>query len=1805
MQKITKRMLSLLLTIVMVFSLLPPVWQASAATADTEAASDMLASATYSWSSQDWSGSQQLSYANDSSVTNGENSLRSWRFSTTAKTSSSYARLQLSLNKSYDMTGKDLVFDVKADPCNALTSYSVGIVPYGSDWKPLHDINNYQEIQTYFTGDGWHTVTVDNSILKAYLESGKDLSSVYVLYLSFYFPGGDAQNIYIDNMRLVDHNYGTDAEDAAADLLANAEVVENGANGSTYIYEHKNTTVAYGNKSNSSHKYAAAANAADMFTVKYDLGKSYDLNNKNIVLDILSYRGGNGFAFSLYNSQNQLVSYSESYTTVNQWAQVRPAILAGVQSGKNLSDVRYIAIGPRFATNTTRADRAFYVDNVRIENIDVYSTPLQNKNIVFMGDSITAAYGYKGWAGELQEHYRINPYNIGVGGASFATLANRTTIYEQISNIPNTSVDFFVLNGGVNDIWSKADLGAVNDVSVDSATVDSFDTDTTAGAMEQMFCYLRENHPNAQIAFILNYICYSTEIDGVRFRDEFAPLAKAICEKWGITCVDLTDNTEINALRGVHTYDGVHGNDVGYELVMRELAPALVGLCRATEQTEQNSDLLAYATYSWSAETWSGNLSYSNSCTDVSGNLSTRSWKFTAGAGQTANAGIQLMLSNLGHFTLTGKKLSFDVKFESSNGNSAQNIGLRLYDKNWRSVTGDASVFINGNGSDGWQTVTVDAVAFENLLADGCNLDEIMLVYFQFNFADNAGNTQNVYIDNFHVISETATDATEKASDLLYGASLVGGTISGTGMGYDPFNTTFLHGADSKYSCRFFIEDDKTAWATATFMLPQSVDLTESTLQFNVNQYNQVALWVDLFDSNNKQVTSDNYTLRDIGWQTYEINALYGLADGRTAEDLADIRYIRFSFNFDPANTGRTVVIDNLSTYQNEQYSSMAAGLTGLYLGDSISEAHNYKGWPGEMAEHYGINGYNVSVGGRTLANDGIFSELANAPADVNFDFVMLNGGVNDHWSPTVMGEITAEGTTSFDGTTPIGGLEKLFYTISTKYPNAEVFYILNYVPAWNTFQKDAYLNEFVPRARQACEKWGVHLLDLVDNDAFLAEFDVTSGVHTFDGLHPNKEGFDIITPYVVSWLEEVMCVDAKVRYQQLSLSDDLAMRYDLAVSAAYAQTATVTVTVDGVTVVENVSYNSLPDGMTGCKKLVLDMATAQMTDAIVISVLNGSDVLVEETYSVCDYVKNLIDGQDDEKTKELATAVLNYGAAAQKYFDHNANTPANAGYESTQTVEIPEVNCENMISGEVSGINFHGASLVYESQVAIRYYFAVSGNIADYTFSIGSEPVLKDDLYYVEVAGVNPQDYSNEIALTVTDGSSEMTVTYSPMYYIIRMHSKSSNAKLKALLEAMYQYHIAAVNYVTQETVRGEAFTGKDGKIIYLEPNAYENVTFDYKLTNDGTIRVLLRDLDAWVKGVYGDFYFNATGETRDYAGITCETLSDGYIRVTMKFAELSRTGLADNRDSAPEKVGVFDIYSGSTGDGYIDNIQMDTIIEVDPETPTDPDVPTEPEIPDVPAETTAFTAGAGKFVVVDTAYESISFEYKLDGEGVMGLILRDNQDWLKYYGGYYFNNNGESVDYEGVTTEILGNGYIRVTLNFAELTVTSANGAPENVEIFDIYGGYTTVNGNFGNVVIDASEVEEPTEPEIPPVPTETTAFTAGTTKYIVVETTYKSITFDYQLEGEGMMGVILRDNQDWTKYYGGYYFNNYGESIDYEGVTTEVLGNGYIRVTLNFAELTVVSANGAPENVEIFDIYGTYTTANGNIGNVKVDS
>lgn len=206
-------------------------------------------------------------------------------------------------------------------------------------------------------------------------------------------------------------------------------------------------------------------------------------------------------------------------------------------------------------------------------------------------------------------------------------------------------------------------------------------------------------------------------------------------------------------------------------------------------------------------------------------------------------------------------------------------------------------------------------------------------------------------------------------------------------------------------------------------------------------------------------------------------------------------------------------------------------------------------------------------------------------------------------------------------------------------------------------------------------------------------------------------------------------------------------------------------------------------------------IAPAQITQ-IIEATLSDSGNTYQTSTSARAYADKLIASRQWDKlaAADIMVATLNYGAAAQNYFGYNTENLANSGYEKPAEITIPEADTSNMVSGSAQGISVYGATLVIQSRIAVRFYFTVSGNIEDYTFSAGEAPVLKNGLYYVEIPDINPQDYDKDITLTVND---TLSVTYSPMDYISRMYHKTENAQLKDLLSQLYQYHLTAVDYL------------------------------------------------------------------------------------------------------------------------------------------------------------------------------------------------------------------------------------------------------------------------------------------------------------------------------------------------------------------------------------------------------------------------
>lgn len=663
-----------------------------------------------------------------------------------------------------------------------------------------------------------------------------------------------------------------------------------------------------------------------------------------------------------------------------------------------------------------------------------------------------------------------------------------------------------------------------------------------------------------------------------------------------------------------------------------------------------------------------------------------------------------------------------------------------------------------------------------------------------------------------------------------------------------------------------------------------------------------------------------------------------------------------------------------------------------------------------------------------------------------------------------------------------------------------------------------------------------------------------------------------------------------------LVLCDNIAANFHIRVADSVSTNATIHVS-DGYGTTEY-PLELLSKDENGDYIVTAYLAAAQMADPIVVQLHDGDTQGEEHTYNAVDYAHYILDGAYSANTKSMVKAMLDYGAAAQYYFDYNTENPANYGLETVETADIPQVN-STMVTGNVDGIRFYGASLVFASKVAVRYYFVVDGDISSYTFG-GHEAVKSDELYYVEISDINPQDYSEDIVLSVSDGNNTMDITYSPLCYISRMYHKNTNALLTDLVEAMYIYGIAAQTFIENpdEQAMGAAFRANEGIRVSFESKAYNQIIFDYMLEGEGQMSVILRDPENWTTKTYGDYTFNSTGLVYDYgnyqSGITCQTLENGYVRVTMKLDELSRSGLVDNRDAAPTNVGVLDIYEWTNVNGYIANVV--------------------PAIVDT-YRGEAFTGGVDNLFTLPTeAVSSLSFDYLLTTEGDIHVILR-NSAWSAFYGDFELDANGKVWDYQtGITITKLDDGYTNVRFDFAELNraglADNLDAAPASVGIIDLFN-WGTASGYIDNIQIDvAPPAPEEPEPEIATVPD--VNFIAGGNQFFAVpENDYKAVSFEYKLDTDGELCIILRDGA-WSKFYGDYRFTSNGLAYAYEpytnGIFCEPLSDGYIKVTMLVDALgragLADNRNGAPETIGLFDVF-SWTSANGSIRNIQLST
>lgn len=194
----------------------------------------------------------------------------------------------------------------------------------------------------------------------------------------------------------------------------------------------------------------------------------------------------------------------------------------------------------------------------------VLAKQLKGKTAIFFGDSITHAE--KSWAYQIHKEFGALTTNAGVSGASLSTIRPTNRIITQLENNKNSKYDYVILHGGVNDAWSKADVGTVSD----SFDVADFDIDTYAGGLEEVIYYANKYFPDAKIGYIINYATPLSKNGYCNDMSDYFTVGKQICEKWNIPYIDLY-------------WGNIPGTDISYSYDLLEMDKGTYGITGPTD----------------------------------------------------------------------------------------------------------------------------------------------------------------------------------------------------------------------------------------------------------------------------------------------------------------------------------------------------------------------------------------------------------------------------------------------------------------------------------------------------------------------------------------------------------------------------------------------------------------------------------------------------------------------------------------------------------------------------------------------------------------------------------------------------------------------------------------------------------------------------------------------------------------------------------------------------------------------------------------------------------------------------------------------------------------------------------------------------------------------------------------------------------------------------------------------------------------------------------------------------------------------
>ena len=258
------------------------------------------------------------------------------------------------------------------------------------------------------------------------------------------------------------------------------------------------------------------------------------------------------------------------------------------------------------------------------------------------------------------------------------------------------------------------------------------------------------------------------------------------------------------------------------------------------------------------------------------------------------------------------------------------------------------------------------------------------------------------------------------------------------------------------------------------------------------------------------------------------------------------------------------------------------------------------------------------------------------------------------------------------------------------------------------------------------------------------------------------------------------------------------------------------------------------------------------------------------------------------------------------------------------------------------------------------------------------------------------------------------------------------------------------------------------------------------------------------------------------------------------------------------------------------------------------------------------AFSSGENFVYEADSeaAYIGVSFEYRIDSalDTVINLCVIDGE-WRNYYGYFEFGVAGATENYDGVTYESVDNGFIRVLIDFKEVTKNSGE-APKTTRLLFSRSDLTNADGAIRNINFLYEPINNDNNVDREKNLGE--KYYAGKNYFIYAPRAraYRKVAFEYRVAKiveEDVFGVCLLDDYN-TDYYGYYYFGSDGIKPEYlnDGVTVTALNDGFFRVIMNVPELSRTNQSNnrahAPKRINAIFLRDVWSKENVFIRNVS---